>query len=137
MPAVVTSAILARAAADPLNANALLVLIGAATAAAAAVAAGVAGGLAARRRHRRRETVVALAVVWAGVTAAVVVWAVDRSWAASAEWDRSVAAGDANPRETPPDADFGWPAWAGLAVAYAGLLAWAAAGRGDGPPPPG
>ena len=118
---------LARAADDPLNANALIVLVGAAVAAGAAILAAVPVVIASRRQLRQREGLTALAVVWALAASTAVVWAVNRDWSASAERQRQIESGDVDPRDpvvtaTPPL----WPLWSGLAVGYAGLLGWAA-----------
>ena len=131
---------LAKAAADPLNANALIVLIGAGAAAGAAILAAVPAVVASRRHHRQRVGLTALAVVWALATAALVVWAVNRDWAALAERERQIESGDVDPRDPVPETPSWWPVWAGLAVGYVGLFAWAAGGgaapplRAGGPP---
>jgi hypothetical protein len=131
----IIAAVLARAPAETLDDNALIVLIGAGVAAGAAVLAAVPGVVARRRLHRQREGLTALAVVWALATAAAVVWAVNRDWAASVDRQRQIESGDVDPRDPVPDPPSWWPVWAGLGVGYLGLVAWALGG-GATPPLP-
>jgi hypothetical protein len=129
--------LLAKAAsADALDVNALVVLMGAGVAAAAAALAAVPVVMAARRRHRQRDGVTAAAVLWAVVTAGLVIWAVNRSWSASAERQRQIMSGDYDPRDLPAEPASPWPMYAALTAAYVGLVAWSAAGRGSAPPSP-
>ena len=128
-----TCALLARAPAETLNVDALIVLVSAGVAAAAAALAAVPVVVASRGRHRQREAVAGVAVLWAIVTAAAVVWAVNRDWTVSAERQRQIESGDVDPREVPTDPTQPWPLWTGLAIAYVGLVGWAIGG-GGGPP---
>ncbi len=123
--------LLARAAiGDPLNENALMVLVASAAAGAAAVLATLPVVTARRRGHRSPEGVLAAAVVWALVAAAAVVWAVDQHRAAAADRERRIESGDLDPR-SPDAASPTMPYAAGfglLAAAYAGIGVWAARG---------
>ncbi len=124
------SPLLARAAGDPLNADALLVLIAAAAAAVAAALVAAVVVVARRRRHRNAEGVLAAGVVWALVAVAAVTWTVNRGWARSAERERQIESGDLDPRSPEANAAVAPYAWeaVGLGIAYAGLAAWAARG---------
>ena len=122
-----TGALLASAAAEPGNGDVQFVLVAAFVVAAAAGLVAVPAVVAGRRRHRHRELVVGVGILWGLVTAAAVVWAVNRQWTAADERERDVLSGDVDPRTLPPPPATDWAAWGGVAAAYAGLLAWSAA----------
>jgi cytochrome bd-type quinol oxidase subunit 2 len=124
---------LARAPAETLNTNLLLVLVAAGVAAVVALLAAVAIVTANRRHHRLREAIAGLAILWAIVASAAVVWAVNRDWTASAERERQIESGDVDPRELPPDAAQPWALWGGVVCTYLALLGWTVSSRRESP----
>ncbi len=116
--------LLARAPAEALDVNALIVLVSVGVAAAAALLVAVPIVIAIRRRHRQREGLASVGVLWALVAATTVIWAINRDWSAKAERQRQIESGDVDPREAAPSPAQPWPLWGALGIAYAGLLFW-------------
>jgi hypothetical protein len=128
---------LASAQADDASGSRLtLVLIWLAIVAAAAIAATLPLALAASRGHRRGEALLGFTVLWAFLAAGSAIYTtmVQTKW--SAERDLRINSGYYDPQDAAADA----PAlpvaqWTALAVAYVGLIAWAARRPGAVPPP--
>jgi hypothetical protein len=84
--------------------------------------------LARRRRHRRGETVMGFTILWALVlVGSLLVTATART-----KWTREqtlrIQSGYYDPQDQTDAPRYPWGLWAGLALAYAGVLAWSATG---------
>lgn len=114
-----------------------LVLIWLAIVAASGIAAMIPLALAASRGHRRGEALLGFTVLWAFLAAGSAIYAtmVQNKW--SAERDLRISSGYYDPRDAETDAPpLPVAQWTVLAVAYVGLLGWAARRPAAVPPPP-
>jgi uncharacterized membrane protein len=86
------------------------------------------------RHHRQTETVMAAAVLWGVVTAGSIIFAISAQMKWSHERLLRIESGYYDPQDQSDAPAKPFTIWGALAIAYGGLIAWAASQKN--PPPP-
>jgi hypothetical protein len=115
-------------ASDPSQSNLLLVLLGIGVIVVVCALAFAPLGIAWSRRHKRSDVVVALAVLWALVAIGSIVSTMSAEMQWSAEQVLRMKTGYFDPQDRTGAPTRPWRLWAGLGIAYGGLLAGSLAG---------
>jgi hypothetical protein len=113
-----------------------LLLIACAILAACALLAFIPIRIARNRRHRFADPLTAAFIVWAIVTAASIILAVNQHFEFAAEQRRMMTSGFLDIAVRTPPPTWPWPLWLALAVLYALLLLLASRAKSPEPPPP-
>lgn len=117
--------------AGPGNSSLEIVLLGAFIVGVVAVAAMVLVIMSRKRRHPSAEAVLSLALLWAIIASASLIYTVNVQMKWSNEYSLQLQTGYLDPQQAQDRPALPWAIWSALAMGYAGVLLWSFRGRAD------